>query len=397
MNFCKHSTVFSFLVPVFLGLLAVPALTQTSGETIFQSYERVFIRSSLSTKVNVLADAVNDEAADEFYGPLCEAALRFVTENAPLFRDDPDMVSIAVTAVKGIGNYAYNPAVGILWQVFLQFPDNVIRYEILNTLAVLDSSAVMENINEFLAEQNRRYGSGLGADFQMLEALFTLLGRIGDDSSYPVLFASSLIYSGELEALAVRSLYSIDGDFYAFCHRVIIHNPPAEKLEAFKLGMAREGTAGERGVLAEVALEAALIVPGDRRLEIRELSEQSLDVIRETEWVRALPQVLKYYTQSLAAFRADHSRKEPLLNAVVCLGVMKSAEAAQTLALQLGLYNSRPGALRAEELEVVLALINALGQLGYRASYDALHHAGALPYPDEITEAARKALAALQW
>jgi len=122
-----------------------------------------------------------------------------------------------------------------------------------------------------------------------------------------------------------------------------------------------------------------------------------MDIIRETERVRALPLVLKYYNQSFAAFRANPSRKQSLLKAISCLGSLKSADAAQPLALQLGLYNSRFGFAQAAEMEVILALINALGQLGYKASFDALNYASILPYPDEITQAARSALENLRW
>ncbi|MCL1815458.1 MAG: hypothetical protein FWG27_06545 [Treponema sp.] len=386
-----------FAVQVLLFGFVLPLAAQTPEETILQSYERIFIRSSLSMKINVLSDAANDEAADEFYGPLCDLALRFVLENSSLFRDDPDMISITVIAVRGLGKYNYHPAAETLWQTFMRFSDRVIRYEILEVLPSLDTQPLTGRINEFLVDLNFRYSSGQGADAQLLSTLFELLKRAGDDSSYPVLFASSLIYSDEIEKEAIRALYEVEGDFYAFCISVILNNPPAEKLHAFKLALAKDDFAADKkGMLAEAALEAALALFSDRN-EIRELAESSIRVIKETEWIRALPHVLKYYNQSFAAYRADSLRIQPLLNAVFCLGSLKSAEAANPLALQLGLYNSRAGTLRIEDVEVVLALINALGHLGYKASYDVLHNASIQPYPDEIKDAARKALTALQW
>ena len=380
-------------------LLSVPVLgAQTTGETILQSYERVFIRSNLNTKVNVLSDAAEDEAAALFYGPLCATALRFVTENASLFRDDPDMLNVTVIAVRGVGEYAYNPAAEILWQVFLQFPDNTVRYEILDVLFLLDASSIAEKIAEFLEETNRRYNSGLPPDYQILSALFTILGRAGNDASYPALFASSLVLPEHLKKEAMEAFYKIDGDLTAFLLGVIIHNPPAEKLFAFRLALDSDAfSKEEKGTLAEAALEAALLVPGDRRSEIRDLAGESLVLIGKTEWIRALPHVLKYYNQHFIAFGADLSAKQPLLSAISCLGFLRSTEAARTLALQLGIYNSRYSTLGTEEQEVVLAIINSLGQLGYKAAYDTLHYAGIIPYPEEITEAARKALAMLKW
>jgi len=390
----KKSLLFVFI----LVLSGQAVFSQNPGETILQSYERIFVRSSLSTKVNVLSDAANDEAAAQFYGPLCDLALRFVILNAPLFRDDPDMINITVAAVRGLGSYAYKPATGTVWQAFLGFPDNVIRYEILKALPFLDTLSLTGKINDFIAGENRRYISGVPADAELLLPLFAVLGGNGDVSSYPVLLNSSIVYSGELREGAIGAFYKINGNIFDYCVKVIVNNAPEEKLAAFGLllGWSELGEE-EKGLLAEAALDAALSVPGDRRTEIQELSQASLLIIRESGWVRALPQVLKYYNQSLAMFRSDLSFKQPLVNAIQCLGNLKNAGAAQTLALQLGLYNSRAAQLQAEELEVVQAMVNALGQLAYKASYDALHYASILPYPRQIVEDAENALARLKW
>jgi hypothetical protein len=222
------------------GLFLVPVLLLGAQESILQSYERLFIRSDLNTKVNVLLDAATDDQSAEFYGPLCGTALHFVLDNAALFNEDPDMINITVIAVKGVGESGYSAAAEVLWQVFLRFPDNLIRYEILKTFPVLDSPSLTGKISDYLTEQNELYGSGIGFDPQLLSALFTALGGMGDDSAYPVLFASSLIYPGGLGEEAAQALYVVDGDLNAFLLRIILNNPPAEKLEAFKLALGQE-------------------------------------------------------------------------------------------------------------------------------------------------------------
>ncbi|MDR2471057.1 MAG: hypothetical protein LBD09_02975 [Treponema sp.] len=381
-----------------LGMICGGLSFAGAQETILESYGRIFIRSSLNTKVNVLADAATDEAAPEFYGALCELALRFVMGNAPLFREDPDMLSITLTAVKGLGEYAYGPGAETLWQVFLHFPDRAIRYEILKTLPVLKSPALASEAASFLAEQNSRYGSELGFDPGLLSGLFGVLGALGDDGCYPVLFASTLIYSGDLETEARRALYAVPGDLTAFCQAVILRNPPEEKLEAFRIGMNREGAdAGEQSLLAEAALEAALASSAASSARYRELCDLALRFIGESGAVRSLPLVLKYYNQVQWAFRSDPSRREELAAAIACLSALRDAESARALGLQLGLYNSRSGPLSPEEEEIALALIGALGGLAYKASRDTLYYAAAFSPSGRIREAAEEALAQLRW
>jgi len=399
MRFSKMSALLFAILTVFI--LPVPDLAaQTPGEIILQSYERIFIRSDLSTKVNVLLDAANDEAADQFYGAFCELALRFALANAPLFPNDPDMINITTGAIKGVREHSYSPAVETLWEVFLRFPDNAIRIEILQTFPVLDTQILAERANDFLAEQNSLHTSGSGPNSQMLFGLFAVLGKIGDDSSYPVLFASTLIYSGDLERAAIMALYEIDGDFTAFCMKVILNNPPAEKLEALKLAAAKEDLSAEQtGSLAEAALEFALASPpsGERWNQNRTLTDLAIRLIRETERVAALPLVLKHFNKSLDLFMTDPFQKQPLLDAIACLAALKNSDGARLLSLQLGIYNSRAGNLSPGEQEVALAMISALGSLGYKVSYDSVYQASRLPYPKEIQDSARKALSQLKW
>jgi hypothetical protein len=348
--------------------------------------------------VNVLLDAVNDEAADEFYGPFCELALRFVMANVPLFPEDPDMINITVGAIRGVGKYNYAPAAETLWQVFLRFPDNVIRIEILRTLTLLNAPVITERINQFLADQNRLYGTGPRPDMQIFPILIEVLGKIGNDSSYPILFAASFIYPGESGENAIRALNEIKGDFYSFCLEVILKNPPAEKLEALKLAVTRKDfTIAQKGVLAEVALETAFTSTStEQRNQNRALCELSVHLIEEAEQVSALPLIIKYYQQCLASFRLNPSQLQPLLDTVSCLAVLKSSDAARLLSLQLGIYNSRVNTISPEEHKFVLALISALGKLGYKASYGYLYQASVLPYPVEINHAAINALNKLQ-
>jgi len=383
-----------------VSILFVPHLgAQTPDEAILQSYERIFIRSNLSTKVNVLLDAANDEAADRFYGAFCETALRFVITNAALFPDDPDMINITAGAIKGVGKYNYTPASETLWQAFLRFPDNTIRIEILRTLTLLNTPVITEKANQFLADQNRLYGMGPGPDMQILPALIEMLGKVGNDSSYPVLFAASFIYPGNPGETALKAINQIQGDFFSFCLGVILKNPPAEKLEALKLAAARNDlTSVQKGILAEAALETALSsVSAERRNQNRALCDLSIQLIEKAERATALPLVIKYYQQCFDSFRNNPSQKQSLLDTVSCLAVLKSIDAARLLGLQLGIYNSRINTIKEEEWEFILALISALGKMGYRASYDSVYQASILPYPAEVNMAALDALSGLQW
>jgi HEAT repeat protein len=86
-----------------------------------------------------------------------------------------------------------------------------------------------------------------------------------------------------------------------------------------------------------------------------------------------------------------------LVEALACIGVMESSEAAQVLALQLGYFNSRMERNGEFDEEVTLGVISALGELGDKLAYDQLLYISQLPYPYEIQTAAKEALSRLKW
>ncbi|MDR1390250.1 MAG: hypothetical protein LBJ31_09785, partial [Treponema sp.] len=363
-----------------------------------------------------LRDAALDDRGAEFLGPLCQFALDFVVEQSALFPGDADMVNLAVLAVRGIGSSAYSPSSSALWQAFLSFPDNVIRYEVLAALPRLGSSAAVEEINRFLAEQNSLYGFA-PPDTGILNGVIKTLSETGDERSYAALFSAYLVYPGESGDNAALALFSINGRIGGldlFLTQLVLQNPVREKLEAMRLGRHPLAKIDYRA-LAEAALESALNQNNSGEWE-RQLRGEALRVIREEKITRALPLVVKNYTQCLSVYRArPNEGRGDYLEAVDTLAAMESVEGARLLALQLALVNSSREQPRSgidgigdtgdtgdiynigDDEEVVLALVNGLARLAYKEAYDHLNRMLALSYSDTIKAASREALSRLQW
>jgi hypothetical protein len=47
--------------------------------------------------------------------------------------------------------------------------------------------------------------------------------------------------------------------------------------------------------------------------------------------------------------------------------------------------------------DIIIAVIEALGDLRYKASYDSLNYVGFLSYPEPVKNSAREALKRLNW
>jgi hypothetical protein len=395
---------------VLMGVLLVFLLMVPKGEplpaqeSILQSYERIFVRSSLAGKAGVLRDAATDEKAAEFAAALYGFALDYCLENGELLRDDPDMIALVSTAARGAGAAGLKSEADLLWKLFAIFGDTLPRVEILNALGVLgrDNISIIENLNQYLTGQNNYFRSGMIPDYQALEACIAALGSLGDGSSLPVLFAAMTVgYSPGITDRAMSALEQIDGDPKQYLISVIQRNPASEKRAAFRLGVdSQKLSDAARGELAEAALEAGIGASagsGVNDANLAALRYEAVNALTRLKWTRASPLVIRYFYQVLTAYMDGRTPKERVVEAIACMGAMGDSAAAGVLSLQLGFFNAQAERGGGYDGEIVTALIKALGAIGDKLAFDNLLYVSYLAYPEPIQVEAREALGRLRW
>jgi hypothetical protein len=391
-------------IPVFLAGLVLCAPVLGAQESILLSYQRNFVRANLATKAGILRDAATDERASDFIGPLYEYALNFCLQQSDFLRDDPDMITLAVLASAGVKNAGYKPSVDTLWKLFQSYRDSLIRVEILRSLGVLgkDNAQVIENLNQFLANQNNVFRSGMSPDYPTLSACIDALSSLGDGSSFPVLFSTMIAaYPESIRIGAQAALGSLSGDYRSFLIMVIQRNPPAEKLTAFNA--ARENSRfgpADMGEIAETSLRVSLdLFPSnpDGEAAIHTLRFSSARLLGSLRWTKAVDALIKHFYRVQTDYNNGRAAKAQFIEAVSCLGAMDSDQAAQTLALQLGLFNSQMERTGEYDADILISVIDALGELGDKIAFDYLLYIGYLGYPEEVQSSARDALNRLKW
>jgi len=391
----------------FLGALlfgALSVLNAQEPETAIIAYQRNFVRSNLATKIDILKDASADEKVAADLGSLYQFTLDFSLRHAELLREDADLIQLVGMASAGVGKTGYQPAVATLWRVFMAFRDTGTRELVLRSLAVLGKgdSQVIENLNQFLGNQNNLYRSGMVPDYTLLGVCVETLGILGDGSSFPVLFSAMIAgYPEQLTRKAASALAAIRGDYKKYLMDVLKKNPPVEKLAAFEAGIVNQGfSPAELGELAETALEISLgFFPAEAADQeaVLDLRYRAVRTLTELSWTRATTLAIKNFYRVQTDYGNSQAPKERFLEAIACLGSMGSSEAAQALALQLGLINSQMERNQEYDTELLMAVITALGDIGDKVAFDYLLYIGYLSYPDDVQTAAREAMNRLKW
>ncbi|MFQ3546934.1 MAG: hypothetical protein SNJ56_01235, partial [Termitinemataceae bacterium] len=221
---------------VWLGILVLTCskaiFAQTAADKL-QNYQRLFVRSSLSAKIDVVNNAVQDLAMTGTLGTFFDYTLSFVLQYSDVMKDDPDMIALASRIAQNIASQGELQNRDNLWRLFMTYRDSATRVAVLDALAIIGKgdSRVIENLNQFLSNQNNVYRSGLIPDYAVLAACITALGLLGDGTSFPVLFSTMIAgYPSEYSKLAAQALGSIKGDYKKYLIDVIRKNPPLEKL-----------------------------------------------------------------------------------------------------------------------------------------------------------------------
>ena len=399
----RHASV---ALAIALSAVLAQGLAAQDAEAVVLAYRRNFARASLATKLELVREAAATKGAA--MGPLYDMALRFAYENGALLAGDQQLRELSLLAAAEAGKAGYAKSVDNLWSLFQSSRDPEVRAAALRALGLAGSgeSRVAENLGAFLASQNSLFRSGAQPEYPALEACVEALGQLGDGSSFPVLFSAYVAgYAPELAAKAALALGKIKGDYEGYLLQVIARNPPIEKAAAFSAGMANPAFGeGERGRLAEASMAAALEAYDEPEARspvelqaLRELRLRSARQFKALAWQRASPLAIRHFRLVQADYAKGAAAKSELLEAVACLGAMGSTEAAQTLALHLQLINAQTEQGSPYDESLVLAVIEALGELGDKAAFDYLLQMGYLQYNDTIKRAARDALVKLRW
>lgn len=384
-----------------LAVALTGASAQESSELI-DTYRRNFVRSSLGTKLELLKEASAYDGVD--MGPLYDTAIQFVLGNASLLSTDALLRDISVLSVNMVRKYKYAPAAGHLWELFDIYKDALVRVPLLQTLAEVAAGNpdILKELNAFVDTQVSLAKSGVRIDLAVLDAALYALGRLGDSSSFPYLFAAYTASIGKaVTDRAGAAMASLKGDYAAFLAEVIRSSPPPDKAAALEAGL-RGGALPEerRGELAEVALSVGVSyqspASGDQAY-ILSMRTQAARELTAREWQKASPLAIKHFYDFQVQYNRGQVSKSNFLESIALLGAMGTAEAAQALALYLQLINTETEQGKSFDEQVTLAVVNNLGRLGDKAAFDYLLYIGYLQYPETVKKAARDALQKLRW
>jgi hypothetical protein len=287
-----------------------------------------------------------------------------------------------------------------LWKLFLDSSNSKKSVDIIVKLGAMGKGnrSIIDNLNNYLMGKNLLFRSGESVDYIIISACISAIMELGDSSSYPALF--SVLYAGYPEIIASEAqgaLEVIPGDLQQFLVNVILNNPPEEKFASFKAGAnSYRLNVSQKGQIAELALEQGINAV-EENIDMTAMRYSAVLLLTRLSWTRANALAIRHYYRVQNDYLQDAVSKERLIEAIACLGAVGNSDAALVLGLHLGLINAKTRSTGSFDADITMAVVQALGNIGYNAAFDHLLYVSNLSYPEEIQTAAREAVARLKW
>ncbi len=383
--------------------VAAVAVQAQDAAKMLDTFRRNFAIASLDVKIQILQDAASGKTAAAM-GPLFQQAVDFVTDNASLIPTDARFNQLAAIGAEQIGTVAYTAGRDSLWKLFSVTTETQTLSKAATALGIVGAgdAGTVADLNQYADSQNSIFASGKSPDLVVLTTVFQALGKLGDPSSFPVLFAAmNLGYSDSVTGIARSALLSIKGDFAAMLQGVVKDRPVAEKKVALQMALDSDKLSDDQKAgIAELALDIGLhssVSDAASKAALRDLRFAAAASLGARKWSHATSLLIEHLDMTIGEFDKGLVDRNHLLDTLSNLGAMSSHDAAVRLTQYLVLLNSYSEQGKTYDELVVSAVIQNLAALGDKVAFDDLMYTQYLNYPSAVKKAARAALDKLKW
>jgi HEAT repeat protein len=391
-----------WIVVFLLFFLLISSLWAQNPQDMLRSFTRNFAIASLDVKMQIIQDAGNNGSPE--LGPLYRQAVDYVLDNFTLIDTDQRFRQLAILAMDYMEAVGYVEGRYSVQKLFGSDDDTGVRIgclEALGTLARGDEE-VIEYLNVWLGNQNTLFQSGKVPDIYVISAAVRSLGRLGDQSSFPVLFTTMILgYTEDINRAAREALFGLSGDLKENMIGILKDSEVAEKKLALQISLETDRLDDQqKGEIAEFAMDVGLhtaAVDNPSRQIARDIRYLAAAALTQRKWSNATDLAVEHFDTVLLEYDRGLTDKRRVVEAVDCLGAMGTHEAAVRLTQYLVLLNSYTERLQEFDNAIVLAVVKNLGRLGDKTAFDDLLYTQYLSYSSEIKKAAKDALENLRW
>ena len=356
-----------------------------------------FVKGNIADKTAAIR-----EAGEEEKSALAEKGLDFLDANSELLSDDRDLSALGVVSVLSLSSS--QPQNGVILEklisVFKKCADTNVRTVILDKLPDFAQdeegrAKVRALVEEFLSSDENKSVS-------LIKNSFGALGKIGNQESLAFVFEQYA--TNEQQNLADdmgQSLVTLMNLYPDESLRLISSSEISKISKIFDLvSKSSKITKNYQMDVVETALSQTLITMENQQ----DFSEENVrfqlrlvEFIAKEKWAHATDLVAQNFSVAKKEYGENVLSEEDFIQTIRFTAALKSSKISAALSDCLARFNGMVDKESHPSEQIVLALINSLGDLGDKTAFDNLLYVTYLDYSDEVVTAARVALASLKW
>lgn len=357
-----------------------------------------FVKGNISDKIAAVKSAGE--------GELAKKAVVFVIENSALLKNDRDLAGLAVAGILSypVSAYQEDPAATLknFSDVFYGLEDVNVQVSVLEKITALYAQKPYTDLTAFANGCLSQKIAAGGAPDALAKKSIEALGAMGNGSSFGVLYSilRQNIWT-DLHPSAQDALTKIADKSLNEIFSVIDKADFVELKLLSKIFIKNDKiSAALRSEIAEKTLKRAMVLSGNssNSQDLAAFQLECARVLADNKWTRAGDLAKAYFTTAKAAYNGKFLTAEQFAGAISCVEALASRGAVLPFSEYLDQMNKAQEAGNAPDKAVVLAVINALANLGDKSSFDCLLYVTYVKdYPEEVAVAARNALTRLKW
>ena len=380
---------------LFLIILIPMMIFANSQDEQIMILKKTFYRGNLQDKIQVISEAATmEDNLEEIF----LSSMDFVVKYGDILKTDDSMIQLAKITVENLDKVDKSEVSQFFIDLFPLYDSEIIRNSILNSISKLQIND--SKINILLKD----YGFSLleNPQEEPMELLVSTMEQIDDSSFFPVLFkyAASTNVPESVRKQSENVISGFVERYKTDMVSIIEKGSLSEKHLALKIVLNSEKNSDFlRAEIAEKALQVSIIYIGDTNQK-NELIDFQLSAIRElrrVSWTRSADLVVSFFNFARSEYENESLAEDDYIEIISCVEELATSKASSILSDYLAYFNSQTEQGISCSESVVLAVINALGNLGNKTAFDNLLYVGYLSYSEEIIEASRVALAGLKF
>ena len=358
-----------------------------------------FYRGNIKEKI-----AVVKKSSEAGNSNLALRSIEFLIETNEYLSGDEDYNSLAELTIATLNSrniVGFEKQVSAkLCSLFKMTESSRVKVSIIDFFNAMPNADAVQMINDFFYKKMQNY-----SDFdETVSKSVEFLGAKGNAASFNRLFIADILEVWPEFSAKISECY---GNLAEENRREILQmvvSVPADKKIVIlnklnknpKISKKICGECAEN-VLSSVINKSEEVKSREKKEDLLALELLCLDTVAETKWTRASALATKSFENLRNEYELKDISEDQFTKAISDIACVAGPDTVMVLSSYLDFLNKSTETGNAPDKDVVLSVINSLGELGDNRAFDFIYAATSLDYPAEVVEAAKSAITKLKW